>query len=358
MVRQVSTCSYEMQSWQIKARICKHILTARQRLDESLLCEGHTDHTRTVGLVDELLVLARQADKLAAVLGEHDRRCSEGAPGHAGTIGFQTARGNAVDEQLKLRDTWAAFWRANDVEHVFPRGHGLGYVAVPPRTLNELPDQGIGALIDLIMLIEYMCEWPNLCNRIVFIAKAVGGVRPIGLLFAIMRVQCKLRATQVHDVERCVWEEQAAWSGWATADGHAAATILCDLLKAFDHVAYQKLIDAAVRTRFPVRQLKLLLQLYQAARHVELDGVAGEALQAQRRIIPVCASATTLLQLLLVGPLREVRAARPTVSIRVVVDLSLKRFGGYTIVAQELERASTWPTSSYASRVRDSHKEV
>ena len=77
----------------------------------------------------------------------------------------------------------------------------------------------------------------------------------------------------------------AAWSQWTTADGHAVATILYDLLGAFGHVAYHKLIDAAVRTHFPVRQLKLLLQLYRAARYVELDGVAGEALRAQRGII-------------------------------------------------------------------------
>ena len=46
-------------------------------------------------------------------------------------------------------------------------------------------------------------------------------------------------------VERCVWE-QAAWSEWATAEGRAVATILCDLLKAFDCVAHPKLIDAEV----------------------------------------------------------------------------------------------------------------
>ena len=34
-------------------------------------------------------------------------------------IGFQTARGNAVDEQLKLCETWAAIWRANAVEPAF-----------------------------------------------------------------------------------------------------------------------------------------------------------------------------------------------------------------------------------------------
>ena len=36
--------SYEMQSWRRKARICKHSYTARQRLDELLLEEGHIDH--------------------------------------------------------------------------------------------------------------------------------------------------------------------------------------------------------------------------------------------------------------------------------------------------------------------------
>ena len=196
---------------------------------------------------------------------------------------------------------------------------GPGYAAVPPRTLNELPDQGIEALIDLIMLTERKCEWRNLCNRSVFIAGAA--------VFVIVRIQCKLRrveakmwearntegvfwATLARGVERSLWE-QAARSEWATADGHPVATILHDLPKAFDHVAYQKLIDAALRTRFPVRQLELLLPLHQAARHVELDSVAGEALQAQRGIIPVCAFATTLLQLLPVGPLREVRAAHP-----------------------------------------------
>ena len=78
------------------------------------------------------------------------------------SIGFQTARGNAVDEQLKLRETWAATWRANAVEPALawpednaPPFHrpsvdamrrvlasfravtGLGYDAVSPRTLNR-----------------------------------------------------------------------------------------------------------------------------------------------------------------------------------------------------------------------------
>ena len=185
-------------------------------------------------------------------------------------IGFQAARGSAVDEQLKLRETWAAIWRADtpgpaDDGSLFHRPTtdatrrilgslgavtGLGYDAVPPRAFNELPDQGIEALIGLIMLVERKCEWPNLCNRTVFIAKAAGTARPIGLLFAI--------------IEEKVWEARVSFGPHTRvalsvalgskqpgvkADGHAVATILHDLLKAFDHVAYQKLIDAAVRTR-------------------------------------------------------------------------------------------------------------
>ena len=65
--------------------------------------------------------------------------------------------------------------------------------------------------------------------------------------------------------------------------------------------------------------------------------MAGEELEAQRGIIPGFVFATTLLQLLLVGPLRELRTAHPPVSIRVVVDdLSLRRFGDHNRGAQEL----------------------
>ena len=82
--------------------------------------------------------------------------------------------------------------------------------------------------------------------------------------------------------------------------------------------------------------------MYQAARHVELGGVAGEQQRARRGIILGCAFATALIELLPVGPLREVRATHPTVSIRVVVDdLSLQRFGDPNRVAPPRVRASS-----------------
>ena len=118
------------------------------------------------------------------------------------------------------------------------------------------------------MLMENKCEWPNLGNRIV-IARAAGGVRPIGLLFSIVRVQCKLRrieakmwearntegffcATQAGGVEWCVWE-QTTLSEWATADGHAVATIpesfrSCGVPKADRRRTAHALSDEAAET--------------------------------------------------------------------------------------------------------------
>ena len=94
-------------------------------------------------------------------------------------------------------------------------------------------------------------------------------MRPIGPLLVIVRVQCKLRR-----IEAKMWEASnaeffflghaGAWrrSECATADGHAVATIFCDLVTAFDRVAYQKLTDAAVRTCFPVWQLRLAASIW------------------------------------------------------------------------------------------------
>ena len=150
-------------------------------------------------------------------------------------------------------------------------GTGSGYDSVPPRTLNELSDQGNDASVDLIMRIEAECGWPNLCSRIVFVAKAAGGVRPAGLQFAIVRVQCTLRPSgpRLGAASSDVSGSRLG-AKWSTADGHAVGTILYDVLKLLDHVPYQRLVDAAVCTSLPLRQPGLLVDLYQGARHVDL----------------------------------------------------------------------------------------
>ena len=58
--------SCEMQAWRRKSRICKEVLTVRQRLNEVVRGAGPCDRARLVGLANELMTLARQAHKMAA----------------------------------------------------------------------------------------------------------------------------------------------------------------------------------------------------------------------------------------------------------------------------------------------------
>ena len=95
----------------------------------------------------------------------------------------------------------------------------VGYDTVSPRSPSELSDQDCG-VIDLIMLTEANCEWSHLCKRIAFVATATGGVRPIGLLLAIVRVQRTLRR-----IEAKVWEAPSEEQGSASSGVSGAARL-------------------------------------------------------------------------------------------------------------------------------------
>ena len=75
----------------------------------------------------------------------------------------------------------------------FPARGGCSYDAFAPGDFNIMTDEGIEALIDIIMRAEAAGEWPDFIIRLVFIPKREGGVRPIALLAAIVRVQGRLR---------------------------------------------------------------------------------------------------------------------------------------------------------------------
>ena len=75
-----------------------------------------------------------------------------------------------------------------------------------------------------------------------------------------------------HGVERCVWE-QAAWSEWVTADGHAVATILYDLLESLESCGAPKADRRSSAHALSSEAAEVAAP--SPARHVELDGVAG-----------------------------------------------------------------------------------
>ena len=128
-------------------------------------------------------------------------------------IGFQAARGNAVDEQLKLREAWAATWRANAVKPAlaWPEDNGplfhrpsVGAMRMVLTSFRAATGLGYDAVIYLIVRDMRMAGPVQ--------SKAAGGVRPTGLLFAIVRVQCKLRR-----IEGKMWEARRFFLGHAGA---------------------------------------------------------------------------------------------------------------------------------------------
>ena len=69
----------------------------------------------------------------------------------------------------------------------FPVGTGLGWDALHPRALTRLPVGILEAVMQLLMLCEAAGRWPSVVQLviIVFLAKADGGFRPIGLIPAL-----------------------------------------------------------------------------------------------------------------------------------------------------------------------------
>eukprot|EP00959_Pyramimonas_sp_CCMP1952_P315416 6601677-Pyramimonas_sp.AAC.1 len=93
--------------------------------------------------------------------------------------------------------------------------------------------------------------------------KRLGGVRPLGLLHVLCRLQCRLRrpllsawqkrnfrrcwwSTKGRSAEKCVWIP-SAWSEYCTIRGYCSGALLLDLKKAFGYVQHH-LWQAAIDT--------------------------------------------------------------------------------------------------------------
>lgn len=242
---------------------------------------------------------------------------------------------------------------------------GAGLDSWTPRQLLHLDDAGLECFLDVLMLIEKHCEWPVVVNKIVFLAKRTGGLRPIALIYLVARVQARLRrpialewekrndrsywwAARGRSCEQAVWQ-QAAWSEWATykqtTDGGqrrwSSAQVLLDLLKAFEQVKHHWLLQAAVEYGFPLWQLKLQVLLFRAPRWLSLGQACSAPLTAMQAILPGDGWATTLLKLALIGPLDATRRLHRSVTFAVVVDdIILQREGGEARVTGEVAGAA------------------
>ena len=237
--------------------------------------------------------------------------------------------------------------------------------SLKPRQLLYLDDAGLEAFIDLIMMCERQADWPLMSTKIIFLQKRLGGLRPIALIALVARVQARLRrsvlvswekandraffwASKGKACNRAVWQ-QSVWSEWATVQGErnqapeawASASVFLDLLKAFETIRHERLLDAAMFYGFPLWQLKLCIQLYRAPRYLTLQNVVSSPVSTLQAVLPGHGPATTLVRLILLKPLDDMFKLCPRVQAAVVVDdLILQRQGEKGRVVHDLVQSS------------------
>ena len=252
--------------------------------------------------------------------------------------------GNQVDSQFIQR---LAPWALTLAARSFPVATGLGADNAAPRAFARLSDEAMLALCTLFSLCEVSGTWAEVIQLvlIVLLPKADGGLRPIGLFPTVVRIWMRARVTIAR-----VWEAQnalpsiyggagmgaqrAAWEAAFIAELAALRDLvhvdsLLDLVKAFETVPHQELIDAAERLGYPTMLLRLSLAAYRFQRAVGIDGVFGKLAQATRGIIAGSGFATTELRIILTELMQELHAKfAPTVSAKLYVDdLSLAGSG-------------------------------
>ena len=235
---------------------------------------------------------------------------------------------------------------------------GLGMDKLHPRALLQLPDHLLLRLLDLLH------EWERqplpleeFLSLIVFLGKPEGGVRPIGLTICLLRIWSRARSQicrqwEADNDEAFFWGkatqscERAGWvhnvvAAYATRKGLAAASLMADLEKFYEHVSHEDLLEEAKATGFNLVLLRALCVLYSGSRAISYQGACSQPFEVGGTILAGCSCATTLAKLLLLRLLRKVDRAYPLVHItNVVDDVAAQACGTQAQVATQLAGAT------------------
>ena len=176
----------------------------------------------------------------------------------------------------------------------FPVQTGLGADAIQPRALLRLSDEAIDRLAAILTSIEVNGKWLPALQLVmtVLLPKTDGGLRPIGLFPAVVRVWMRCRRPTIKQwrkangrdyryggegkgAQRAGWLH-AAHAEMACASGKSYATILLDLVKAFETIPHHHIANAARKHGYNLWILRFSLQAYRMPRTVVIDGVCSE----------------------------------------------------------------------------------
>ena len=230
--------------------------------------------------------------------------------------------GDLAGEQLAPLWPWAII----EAVSTFPVGTGLGADNVAPRALRRLSEAAIEALIALFLAFEAAGSWAAALNLvlIVLLPKGEGAFRTIGLFPMPVRVWMRARAFTAKaweatntipgvfggcgmGAQRAAWEE--AMMAEAAALQHLdLLQMLYDLVKAFETVPHDILVECARECGYNLTILRLSLAAYRLVRSLGVEGVFSRLIQASRGITAGSGFATTELRVLLHKMMLQIRA--------------------------------------------------
>ena len=236
----------------------------------------------------------------------------------------------------------------------------MAWDAFHPRAMLRLSDERLEQFITILGEAERTGQWPDCVGwvTIVMLPKPDGGHRPIGLFPTPIRIWMRLRREQAHQ-----WEvdhndelfyasagrgaDVAAWAQAARAEAAAAAgtdntfaQLLLDLVKCFDLVPHQTLVDEARAVGYPLRLLRMTICAYNLPRTVSVENAFSELLVAQSGITAGSGFATTELRVLLYRLLKRIEENHPHVRlVDYVDDVSAEAVGEASVVRERLHAA-------------------
>ena len=246
---------------------------------------------------------------------------------------------------------WRACSESRDVDILPPLRHkdlraaassfkvhtASGVDALLPSHFTWLSDELLDSVGLLFESIESCGKWPaQVATSVVhLIPKTAGGRRPIGLLASFVRLWERARRPIMKEwsascrrqynwmakglgAERSVWA-QALYEEAAVASGKATASILLDLVKAFEQVVLGYVWEHGLAHLMPKRILTLALELCTFARRLSFRGAVSEEVHTMTAILAGGGFATDLLFVTLIDAIDEVLRRHEVADTRTVL---------------------------------------
>jgi len=213
-----------------------------------------------------------------------------------------------------------------------------GYHGFCARWFLYLGDEALECICQLLMACERLGFWPETLQHALLhlIPKRGGGKRPIGLINGLCRLWEIARRSCVREWRAANWRKydyggkgrtstdavwlQSLYDEAMEASGLAAATMLLDLMKAFESVPLEHVWACGLRLGFPLGILRLSLEVCAFARHLTLEGVTAQGVYSLSAIMAGTSFATDLLFAVMIAPCDSLLEVWPSLNLSLVVD--------------------------------------